>query len=221
VSSASSTSPSPRERVEVADHQPRCKLCKTAERSEIDGLLFLRSRGFVAPDGQKVNLQYVQRRASELGVPNVTKENVTTHWQKHCRVVELEQPDAPPPPPDADAEQKEAAYEEFSRLLDGDVDQVDLDGVLRAMFKVGAIEFVGRVKRGEAKISPELMIRISDAITKRRQNEAQGDLLRALAGGATLALQKAFGPEQPALPAADIVIPDPQEIEEAELVESG
>jgi len=75
--------------VKAARMEPRCKICSHDRRPEIDLILELRSVHGKLPNGKVATLTPVlQILGSEFGIENPTKENIDTHWKKHCEVVE-------------------------------------------------------------------------------------------------------------------------------------
>lgn len=156
----------------------RCKVCRSPERAAIDTLLGLRSESKVLPDGTRVNLEYVLKRCAELGIENPTKENVATHFRRHCEYIK-----------DSDAaEQEERVQETAAKLLSGELQFADLDESLRWLFTVYIEEQREKVKRGEnLRLTHDQAMKIAGEMTKRKQNDAQESLMEALGQGIGLA----------------------------------
>lgn len=75
--------------VRAARTEPKCKICQSDSRPEIDLILELRATKGKLPNGKMATLTPVcQYLRSEFGIENPTKENIDTHWKKHCEVVE-------------------------------------------------------------------------------------------------------------------------------------
>lgn len=160
-------------RVTVLIQEPKCKICGSADRDEIDALLLLRSDRAKDSAGVAVTTEYVVRRCVALGVVNPNKANLTTHWKRHCDVVDDEERGA----------HEESVEDIFAELLSGKADEIDVDRALKAMLKQGFSDFVARVKAGKAAISVDQMVKIADALERRKQSDAQRELLGALTEG--------------------------------------
>lgn len=65
----------------------KCKLCSHAERPAIDEQIERRSK-------REINLEQLLEKLRGFGVVNPTKENVTLHLRKHCRIVTAEEAQA-------------------------------------------------------------------------------------------------------------------------------
>lgn len=178
--------------------EPRCKICRSAHREEIDALLERRSKLESDADGKRINLQYVLARLTELGVPNPNEENIKSHWgrQKHSFII-------------SEAEEKEqaTALDDLKSEMLATLDASDgtVDGDLRAIFKLGMHRIRGRIMRGEDPgVSVEHALKASAELTKRRDNEVKQELLGALTAG----IVKSIAPASP-----------PKQIEGAEVIE--
>jgi hypothetical protein len=165
-------------RVQITKHQPRCKICSSAHVDDIDYLLLLRSLRHPDHNGEIVTFEVVVARVKAAFDVKLTRENVTTHWSKHRDIVfEDEAAET------AEQEQTRRMVEEFRHLIEGGVDTVDVDGALRAMFKVGLEDFIGGLESGRTKVTLDQMVKISDALARRNKNEAEGELMRTLGAG--------------------------------------
>lgn len=186
---------------------PACKLCKHPKRPEIDALLELRSKHTRGPDGKLTHtIDVVLRTLGEWGVENPTLDNIKNHWRKHCEVVEGTAAEE-------HASQLEGANAEMLEILDAADDSVD--GYLRSLIGVSKHRLRRRLLRNEDPgVTVDHALKASAELTKRSHNEAQHELMTALAGGIALAVTG----HRP--PVAIDAPPDPDIIEgEFEVVE--
>lgn len=168
--------------------EPKCKLCRSPHRADIDALIERRSNRESDEAGNRINLEYVCARLSEWGIVNPNEENIKNHWRKHCEVVS-----------GTEKEEFEAALSELNQEMLDVMDASDgtIDGDLRVIFKLGMKRIRGRILRGEDPgVSVEHALKASAELTKRQDNEAKQELLAALTGGIVHALAPAPTPKQ-------------------------
>jgi len=182
--------------------EPRCKLCTHPQRSDIDALLERRSRGDLDDKGNRINQEYVIKVFAEWGVKNPTKENLTTHFGKHCEVLEDE----------AAVEREKELDEIHQEMLDAlDNSDGSIDGDLEAIRKVGMRRIRKLVLEGrDPGITNDHLLKAVAEQTKRSSNDAARSLLGQLAGGMVQALATRQEPRQ--LPAAEVI--DVEAVEE-------
>lgn len=165
--------------------EQKCKLCRHDKRAEIDALLELRSNRTRGEDGQlKYTLDVVLKTLAEWGVDNPTEENCKTHYRKHCEVVSAEVIEA----------ETKAVEEAIQRVLDGEV--IDPDQALDFVVAGAIAKAKERLARGENPFTPDHLLKAIDAKTRRSHNEAQREVLGALAGGIGKHLLGASQPKQ-------------------------
>ena len=183
----------------------KCKLCSHAERIRIDEQIERRSK-------REINLEQLLAYLRELGVKNPTKENVTLHLRRHCRIVTAEEAEAEAATKEAvSGRALEMCEKEFGpgwqeRVLTADefliltriASQHDIAVRMAAGEKTGATIDHGLKAVGET--------------TRRRFNEAETDMKRGITKALELAL--AGGRERKALNAGVI---DAEVVEEAEI----
>ena len=174
--------------VRATKQEGRCKLCKNPNRPEIDEWLLRRSFRHQLPDGTSVNFEYVVARLIELGVENPTRENVTTHWQKHCEVVSRTEQDAI----------DDAVKSLFENLTDEQIATMSSADLLDLLQRQGLLEIRAKVlTTGKSGISTDQIIRIEELKARTRQAEGQRRFLEAVGGGIQKALEGAFRKELP------------------------
>lgn len=185
--------------VRAIKSEQRCKLCRSDRREEIDALLELRSEAgkLPEPDGRRATIDVVIEKLAEWGIANPTKENVTTHFKRHCQLVT----------PETVAAIDSAITEALATLAAGG--KIDPDTALDRIVMLGMAEIEAKVANGQlAGIPPDLVLKAIQVKTQRGASEAQSDLLRGLGGGIAAAL--ASGSVRAITPpaAADDVIED-------------
>jgi hypothetical protein len=72
----------------VTTHQPLCKICKSPYRNQIDELLLRRSFREKDEKGLRITAALISKRAADMGIENLKEVNMTSHWKKHCRIVQ-------------------------------------------------------------------------------------------------------------------------------------
>lgn len=152
--------------------EPKCKICSSPHRVELDDLLEIRSkRGDL--DGQRVNEAFVVEKMIGFGIPNPNSDNIRVHWRKHCRVIE-----------DEVVEQAQAALVVRLQEMQENGVEVDINKDLDLMWAIGMTELQERIARGDRSgISPEMLLKIAAEKTRRSHNETQDKLMGVLAGG--------------------------------------
>lgn len=171
--------------VRVLKHEPRCKLCAHPLRTEIDALLEQRSLSLKDEAGERINAVYVIAKLAAMEVVNPTKENLTVHWMKHCERITGAQVAV-------DVSAAAAALDAVD--AQGAALSVDIEGNLRRLFALGIAEVEEKIKLGQRSgVTVDHLMKISDALLRRGQNEAQSELLKALGGGIEQVFAKALG----------------------------
>jgi hypothetical protein len=152
--------------------EPKCKICRSERRGEVDELLLLRSRRARDTDGQRVTLTYVRECMREWGIVNPTQENITVHLRKHCAIIDAPGEDFELERHYLSGEAKELAarFDEqgpanADTLPDRVIAVYDLQ--MRADLRAGVVP---RVTADQARA-------MIDTKTRRRQNERITDLL--------------------------------------------
>ena len=177
----------------------RCKICSSPHRKEIEDLILRRSDRIKADDGSKVNLDYLLAAMAQYGIENPTAENVKGHWKNHIEKVPAEEVAA-------DIEVIEAAVQEMES---GNFSFEDLDEGLRFFFTVGIRNLRRKIAAGEDPgITHDHLLKTAGEITKRRTNDAQAELMKALGGGIERVFTKALGGDD-----------EPKQIEGAEVID--
>jgi len=157
--------------------EPKCKICTSPAREEIDLVIERRSNREAG-----INLDYVLKFMEGCGLPNPVADNVTNHWKKHCVKTNSE----------GVAKAQEVAAVALSAIAAGKGDPLRVDDVLDRTIAIGMAEIEARLAAGKASgISPDIILRAVQEKTRRAHNETQSDLLAALGGGIAAALGQA------------------------------
>lgn len=186
----------------------RCKLCKHPGRAEIDHLLLQRSQRTMLADGTRVTGDYVVARLREMGVENPTHENLTTHWKRHCEVV------------DRNSEEEITAAVEgvLASMSPEQIGELSSGDALRVLRTQAFVELQARLKRtGKSGLSPDQLLRILEMEQKQKQSEDQARFLGVLGAGLKLAIDKR---ETPQLPTPAHPTLEAEVIREEEVVEA-
>lgn len=165
--------------------QPRCKICMHDRRAEIDEVLHLRATHGKLPDGKVAMLTPVlEHLAGEYGVENPTKENIDTHWKKHCEVVETQEEALGEQNAIRDAIEAELGEDWDDRIL-------NYDEVLKILFSFESKKLIKSLIRGDALqgAAVERVLKMSQELNKQGGSNAVDELNEALAQAA------AGGPE--------------------------
>ncbi len=180
-----------------------CTICKHARRTDIDVLLERRSNRETLPNGVKINGEYVYRILREWGVytnqVDMTIEaGLKNHWRKHVQKLDQEKK--------AD-EETQKKKDDAMALLARDPETMNVEAYLHRIIQIDAAETEARIAAGEKSgVTKDHALKAAQELSRRGANQAQGDLLKALAGG----IAHAFGParEQSQLPPAHAALPD-------------
>jgi hypothetical protein len=149
----------------------------------------------------------VLARFGEWGVVNPNADNVKAHLKRHIEFVAEQTVE----------EQKQEVERIYNELRTGEMEFVDPTEVARFALTVYYDGLVRKHAKGEdLGLTHDHATKFISELTKRKQNDAQVQLLEALGGGIERVFTKALGgDDHPALPAADV---DGEVIEEAEVV---
>jgi hypothetical protein len=180
--------------------EPRCKICNSTDRPELDELLLQRSRRHRLEDGSYVTEKVVLARMAELGIANPTVDNLRLHWKRHCEVVSRKH--------------QEERDEEALKLLDG-LSAEDLLGMNRQqlvdlLMRQGIAEARVRASQtGKSGITMDHVLRLVELQIKEKGSEDQRRFLEAIGGG----IARALGPGVPHLPAGEVIEAEVVEVE--------
>lgn len=197
---------------------PKCKLCQSPRRADMDALLEMRSLRKKDAAGNDVNFDYVAARYSEWhDGGKLTKENVSGHWKNHCELVEADVVDSLQA---AERRLGNAALEAIERILGPDrhTRTPTVDEMLELRRALYALELETRALAGiPLGLTHDHASKDFDSSTKRKRNEEMAGALELLGAGIGRALLGG-GSAKPALPASagEVVIPE-SEVEEAEV----
>lgn len=191
------------ERAVAAKTELKCKLCRHANRREIDDLLLKRSRREKDEGGRLINLEYVLAALRGLGVQNPTEDNIKNHWRKHVQVVS------------AEVVEKQ---EENRRSAVADDSPVDVDAVLDRIVKAGMSDLETLMAETEKSgVTVDQVLKATQIKTQRKQDEAAKKLIGGLAGAIGGAIAgRMLAPQEPRKQLDD---PDVIEGEVVEVVE--
>lgn len=157
----------------------RCKICNSPARAEIEELIDRRVRGEKADDGSRITVKTIVEAMKTWGFENPNDDNVKLHTKNHIEIVDTE----------AEAAIDEAIQTTIAMLNDGS-SFADVDQSLRRLFTIGMAEMEAKITAGQKSgIGPDLLVKISDAITRRKQSDAQSELLRMVGGGIAAAIE--------------------------------
>jgi hypothetical protein len=191
--------------VTALKHEPMCKLCRHPRRTEIDQLIELRANRTRDPETGKLayTMPVVIEKLAEWGVDNPNEDNVKNHWRKHCEMIK-----------DGAAAAHGVAVVANTDDMLAILDKSDgtVDGYLRSVIELNAGAIRAKILRGEAPgVTVDHALKAVAELTKRSHNEAQHNLMEALAGGIAHAIDGKKDPKQ--IPSGDYEIID-AEIEE-------
>lgn len=192
---------------------PKCKLCQSPRRPDMDALLEMRSLRKKDAAGNDVNFDYVAARYAEWHEgEKLTKENVSGHWKNHCELVEASVVDAL-----GAAEQRleNAALEAVERILGPDrhTKTPTVDEMLELRRALYALELEAKAVAGAPiGLTHDHASKDFDSSTKRKRNEEMAGALELLGAGIGRALLGG-GQQAKELPPADEVV-----IEDGEVV---
>ena len=163
---------------------PRCKLCKSPRRAEMDALLEMRSNGQSDKAGNRVNFDYVARVYAEWhDGGKLTEENVKGHWKNHCEKVTPEEAGALQEAEAAVNEEKAAVFE---RVLGPDWREraKTPDEYLEVLRELAFLELHEKAKSGAALgLTIDHALKGVDSSTRRKQEETTAAILRQLGAG--------------------------------------
>lgn len=192
--------------------EPKCKICNSEHRAEIEALLEQRSKREKDDAGNLINLEYVLEKMRGFGIVNPNADNIKNHWRPgtdkgHCQVVT-----------EAEVQEFDGQLDELRRdqlaILDGSDGSVD--GDLRAIFRLGMARLRGRIIRGEdVGVSVDHALKASAELTKRKDNEVKHQLLETLGAGMSKALEQRKEPKQ--IEGAEVI--RDEEVVDAEVAE--
>lgn len=181
---------------------PRCKICSSSYRNQIDALLEQAATGKTDPAGVKITRNSVLVQMGEWGIPNPTLDNITSHWgsNPNKRHSYYDKPKSVEEMADAEKADFELTTQEVDRLL-ADVfgDETDvasalanatMDDTLELVRRLGALDMVRRAREGKSTgVTVDQMLKAVAEATKRRSNEVANTLLGNLAAGMAAAFK--------------------------------
>ena len=168
----------------------RCKICRSPNRYEIDELLGERNKLSGAARKPSWHWSQFKDRLVELGIQNPTPQNVTTHWQGHCRELD-----------EATDQEIAMASGDAARELAAQMQTLapDADNLLDTALKIGHMRWQHELAKGEVpKFTPEQIRAFIDAKTRRKSNEQTGRLIDIQVEAMTRSLSEAVVEAPPA-----------------------
>lgn len=184
---------------------PRCKLCQSARRVDMDALLEMRSKGESDESGARVNFEYVAARYGDWHEgEKLTRENVTGHWKNHCELVEADVVDSLQA---AERRLGNAALEAIERILGPDRHEKtpSVDEMLELRRALYALELEAKALAGAPiGLTHDHASKDFDSSTKRKRNEEMAGALELLGAGIGRALLGG-GQKQKELPEAEVI----------------
>jgi len=168
---------------------PKCKLCQSPRRPDMDALLEMRSLRKEDAAGNLVNFDYVAARYAEWhDGEKLTKENVSGHWKNHCELVEAETLDSLQA---AEQQLGNAALEAVERILGPDrhTKTPSVDEMLELRRALYALELEAKALAGAPiGLTHDHASKDFDSSTKRKRNEEMAGALELLGAGIGRAL---------------------------------
>jgi len=178
--------------VTVYRTQPRCKICSSGKRTEVDTLLEQRARGQKDDKGVKINEAYVLAKMTEWGIPNAKPDNIANHWgknpdKKHSYyTMALTEEDKAALTEEAQDALDHELKELFESIAPGWWDEprpLRRDEYLELTLNLSALELKRRARSGAPLgVTVDQALKAIDSATRRNANDATAELLRALGG---------------------------------------
>ena len=176
--------------------QTQCKICRSEGRVQIDALLLARAMKERDEWGKRVTMTTIHRLMEELGIPNPTRDNVETHLEKHCELVD-----------DADLALRDVIdLADQARMLGARFDEqgpATADTLPDRVIQMYDLQIRSELRDGKVpRVTADQVRAMIDTKTRRRQNERLTDLLdihaAALSGAVGWDDQKAIdaGPDE-------------------------
>lgn len=187
--------------------EPRCKICTSPHRGEIEDLIALQQRRGSLDDGTRVTMDYIKALAPERWGFRLNDPNLTTHGTKHFKAGD----------PQVLANRHEDAKLQLQeQARRGEIDRVAADDYLEQVIGIAA----AKIKADPNSVTVDHGLKAVAELTKRKSDDAQQRQFE-LAG---LGLARALGvadklADKIATPAPAALEPENAEVVEAEVVE--
>ena len=151
--------------------QTQCKICRSEGRDSIDQLLLARHTKSKGEDGKRVQMPAIHARMAELGIPNPTYDNVITHLEKHCEILD-----------DAELVYREIGdLEQQAKSLGAAFDEqgpATADSLPDRVIQMYDLQIRAELREGKVpRVTADQVRAMIDTKTRRRQNERLTDLL--------------------------------------------
>lgn len=184
--------------------EPRCKICQSPHRAEIEDILYLRSSGQLMESGIRPTTEWITQNAEALWGFKLNSNNLGTHFKGHFR----------PGTPDAQAlAQRDTRTAVGQQIADTGIERVSPEQFLESVIGIGMMT----VRNDPTRVTVDHALKAVAELTKRKHDETTAKLMLALAGatgdaiGATAAAIERIPTPDGASPSDEVV--------EAEVVE--
>ena len=149
--------------------EPRCKICTSPYRGEIEDFIALQAHGGTLDDGTRVSIEWIKRQAQEWWGFKLNDPNIQRHRDKHFRIGD--------PGQLTTVEDSRQQLQRKSRA--GELERHGVDDFLESIVTIAA---------NKASIDPERVtidhgLKAAAELTKRRQDDAiERQMMQAGAG---------------------------------------
>lgn len=139
--------------------EPRCKICTSPYRGEIEDLLAIQSRRGALDDGTRVTQEYIFSLAQDRWGFQLNAANLSSHGTKHF---------IPGDPQVLAVTQEDAKLDLVERMRRGEIEKVPVDDALELIVGIG----VAKIKADPNSVTVDHVLKASGELTKRRQDDA-------------------------------------------------
>ena len=168
--------------------EPKCKICCSSHRAEIEDYLAIRSDGgsITLDDGseQRVTEDFIFRIAPERWGFHLNRNNIGTHFKKHFQKGD---------PKRLEQTQKEAVDELVEKLQSGELAKRSTEEFLDLLITLG----FERASFDPKAVTLDHALKAVAEKTKRKQNDAQEELLMTLGRSVEASVKRIPLPEPP------------------------
>lgn len=154
--------------------EPRCKICKSPWRGEIEDLLALQQQRGSLDDGTRVTLEYIQSVAEERWGMRLNDMNVRSHLKAHFATGDVA----------AGVVQQDARGQLQAKSQAGEIARVSVDDYLEGIVDIAA----AKARLDPNSVTIDHGLKAAAELTKRKADDARERLMTQVIAGRSKAL---------------------------------
>ena len=154
--------------------EPRCKICKSPWRGEIEDLLAIQQQRGSLDDGTRVTLEYIRSIAEERWGMRLNDPNLQSHLSRHFATGDVA----------TGVVQQDARMMLQEKSQSGEIEKVAVDDLLEEIVSIGA----AKARLDPNSVTLDHALKAAAELTKRKADDSRQRLMEQVIAGRSRAL---------------------------------